>query len=96
MHQKISSAQVVCCRCLLTLLTNVSLKANGMEPDQTTRLKGMQAFFLFLSSADFFKITVFKKKYNTGALSDYPDQDRRFVILDPELQCLLKVKEDFS
>ena len=35
MHLKMTSAEVICCIYLLTLLTNVSVEANSVEPDQT-------------------------------------------------------------
>ena len=35
MHLEMSSAQVICCVYLLTLLTNASVEANSVVPDQT-------------------------------------------------------------
>ena len=38
MHLKKLSAYFVCCTYLITLLTNVSVEANSVDPDQTTLL----------------------------------------------------------
>ena len=35
MHMKMTSAEVVCCKYCLTLLTNLSIEANGVDPCQT-------------------------------------------------------------
>ena len=36
MHPKMTSAKVVCCTYLLTLLTNESIEAISVDPDQIT------------------------------------------------------------
>ena len=36
---KMLSVQVICCIYLLTLLTNVSLEANSVDPDQTSPVR---------------------------------------------------------
>ena len=35
MHLEISSSEVICCKYLLTLLPNVNVEANGVDPEQT-------------------------------------------------------------
>ena len=35
MHLKILSAEVVCCKYFLTLLSNVNIEANSIGPDKT-------------------------------------------------------------
>ena len=39
MHLKMLSVQVICCIYLLTLLTNVSIEANSVDPDQTAPVR---------------------------------------------------------
>ena len=35
MHLKMSSAEDICCKNCLTLLTNLSIEANSLDPEQT-------------------------------------------------------------
>ena len=46
-HLKMSSVEVICCICLLTLLSNVNLDANSVHQDQTVHL-GLHSPTLFV------------------------------------------------
>ena len=41
MHLKMSSAEVVCCRYFLPLLTDLSIEANSVDPDQTAPIEAV-------------------------------------------------------
>ena len=53
MHLKMSSAEVVCCKYCLTLMTNLSIEVNIVDPEQTAPI-GSTLFVIETRKADDF------------------------------------------
>ena len=64
MHLKMWSAEVVCCKKLHILLTNLSIEANRMDPDPTAPIWVHTVFFVWpdLSSQLFAKVIIRQQK----------------------------------
>ena len=50
MHLKMPSGDIVCCKCLLTLLTNESTEAISVDPDQIASRREQSGLVLHFMS----------------------------------------------